>query len=214
MSNNNSTGKQILSNVLVKVLSTVIIVGLIAGCGYFGYQYLKGKNDNVVTEDTKTDVEIITEKLEGMAELNTGTYLCTSVTTKVDSKKIKGWKIPGTTKTVIVQYDGTIKAGISDLTLAEVTQEGNKIIISLPDVEITSRELDNDSFEVLDESNNIFNPIVVEDLNEIQSGMKDKMEQSAIEMGIYDIARENAEMILMEMFASADGRYEVEIVWK
>ena len=49
------------------------------------------------------------------------------------------------------------------------------IIIKLPDVEITGIEIDNDSFEKLDESNNIFNPITVEDLNDAQKDLKDKM---------------------------------------
>lgn len=40
-----------------------------------------------VEDNTKSTVTIIQEKLDEMAELNTGSYLCTSVLNKKDSKK-------------------------------------------------------------------------------------------------------------------------------
>ena len=76
--------------------------------------------------------------------------------------------------------DRLVKAGIKDLTKADVSQDEDTIIIKLPDVEITGIEIDNDSFEKLDESNNIFNPITVEDLNDAQKDLKDKMEAQRV----------------------------------
>lgn len=77
--------------------------------------------------------------------------MCTDVITQADSKKYKDWKIPFTEKSFIVQYDGTVKAGIKDLTKTQVSQKGETIIVRLPEVEITGIEIDNDSFEKLDE---------------------------------------------------------------
>lgn len=130
--------------------------------------------------------------------------------TKADSRTFKDWKIPFTEKSFIVQYDGIVKAGIKDLTKADVSQDEDMIIIKLPDVEITGIEIDNDSFEKLDESNNIFNPITVEDLNDAQKDLKDKMEKQAIEKGVLDIARENAETVISGMFSD----YDVQIEWQ
>ena len=73
--------------------------------------------------------------------------MCTDVITQADSKKYKDWKIPFTEKSFIVQYDGTVKAGIKDLTKTQVSQKGETIIVRLPEVEITGIEIDNDSFE-------------------------------------------------------------------
>ena len=129
-------------------------------------------------------------------------------------KKIQDWKIPFTDKSFIVQYDGVVHAGIRDLTKAEVTQEGNTILVKLPDVEITEIEIDNDSFEKLDESNNIFNPISVEDLNEAQQDLKEKMREKALEKGVLDIARSNAEAVLSEILTAPDDAYTVEIEWR
>lgn len=66
----------------------------------------------------------------------------------------------------------------------------------------------------LDESNNIFNPISVEDLNEAQKDLKAKMYERAIDKGVLDIAKSNAETVLTGMLQSADGEYEIKIEWQ
>ena len=100
------------------------------------------------------------------------------------------------------------------MTKAQVTEEGEKIIVKLPEVEITSAEIDNDSFEKLDESNNIFNPITIEDLNEAQKDLKEKMIDQAINKGILDSAKENAEIVIGGMLKSVNDDYEVVIEWQ
>ena len=164
--------------------------------------------------ETVDNVEVIKEILAASAELNTYSYICTNVVTKSDSKTFKEWKIPFTEKSFIVQYDGTVKAGIKDLTKTLVEQQGEKIIVKLPEVEITESEIDNDSFEKLDESNNIFNPITIEDLNEAQKDLKEKMINQAIDKGILEAAKENAEEIVGGMLKSTNGDYEIVIEWQ
>lgn len=167
--------KDILKGVATKILSIIVIIVLIVCGGYAAYNHLKEKIRIEIKHETSSNVEVIKEKLENIAELNTGSYLCTAVITQADSKKYKDWKIPFTEKSFIVQYDGTVKAGIKDLAKAQVSQKGEIIIVRLPEVEITGIEIDNDSFEKLDESNNIFNPITVEDLNKAQKNLKEEM---------------------------------------
>lgn len=140
--------------------------------------------------------------------------MCTDVITQADSKKYKDWKIPFTEKSFIVQYDGTVKAGIKDLTKTQVSQKGETIIVRLPEVEITGIEIDNDSFEKLDESNNIFNPITVEDLNKAQKNLKEEMYQRVLEKGILDMAKSNAEEVLKGMLSGANGDYDIKFEWQ
>ena len=119
--------------------------------------------------------------------------MCTDVITQADSKKYKDWKIPFTEKSFIVQYDGTVKAGIKDLTKTQVSQKGETII---------------------DESNNIFNPITVEDLNKAQKNLKEEMYQRALEKGILDMAKSNAEEVLKGMLSGANGDYDIKFEWQ
>lgn len=206
--------KDVFKGVVIKIVSIIVIIVLIGGGGYLMYKRFMGKLANENKHEVVNNVDVIKEKLENTAELNTGSYLCTDVITRADSKKFKDWEIPFTEKSFIVQYDGIVKAGIKDLTKAKVTQDGNTIIIKLPEVEITETEIDNDSFKKLDESNNIFNPISVEDLNDAQKDLKEKMYERAIEKGVLDIAKSNAETVISGMLASPNGEYDVKIEWQ
>ena len=59
--------------------------------------------------------------------------------------------------------------------------------------------------------NNIFLiQITVEDLNDAQKDLKDKMEKQAIEKGVLDIARENAETVISGIVSD----YDVQIEWQ
>lgn len=164
-----------------------------------------------VEDNKKSTVTVIQEKLDEMAELNTGSYLCTSVLNKKDSKKILLLKFE---RGMIISYDCTVKAGIKDLTQAEVTQEEDKVLVTLPEVEITGVEIDNDSFQKYDESDNAFNRITVDFVNDAQQELKEQICESAIEKGVLEVAEKNAEKILKELLESPDGEYTVEIQWK
>ena len=131
-----------------------------------------------------------------------------------NSRTIKGWKIPLTRKSFVISYDGTVKAGIKDLTKAEVIPSEGNVVIKLPEMEITDITIDNDSFKIMDESNNIFNSISIDDLNDAQKELKKKMKERAVEKGVLDIAKNNAETLLSEMLKSPTGDYDVKVEWK
>ena len=208
--------KDVFKKVAVKVITILIILLLLAGGIYFAFNYFSENGLNIFGHKTESGIEIVKAKLEAAAELNTGTYLCTVVLTKSDSREIKQWnlEIPLTEKSFTIQYDGTVKAGIKDLTKADVTQNGNLITVKLPNVEITGSDLDNKSFKLIDESNNIFNPINTEDINSAQQELKDTMIKKAKEKGILKVAKTNAEAVIKAMLGSADGEYEIKVEWK
>lgn len=191
----------------------VVFIALVAG-GWFLHRHFSEKESKERNKPKqRTEIEVIEEKLKLTAELNTGSYLCTDILTRTESKTLKGWTIPLTEKYFIISYDGIVKAGIRDLTKAQVTQKGNTITIKLPEIEITETEIDNDSFEKLDESNNIFNPVTTEDLNAAQQELKNKMVARAKEKGLLDVAKRNAETILSSMLKSPNSSYQIKIEW-
>ena len=117
-------------------------------------------------------------------------------------------------RTFTVQYDATVKAGIKDLTKADVIQKGKGIIVKLPKVEITGVSIDNDSFKKLDESNNLFNPINIEDLNNAQKDLKEKVIEQSKKKGVLKVAKNNAETLITGMLSSVNGDYKIKIEWK
>lgn len=200
---------------VIKIVSGIFILSFIVIAIFGGISY-KNKKNNIPEFEHEIDntVDIIKEQLKFTSELNTANYLYTGVLTKADSKKIKGWKIPLIEKSFIIQYDGIVKAGIKNLTDVDVLQDENKIIIKLPDIEITAIEIDNNSFRKLDETNNIFNPISIDDLNDAQKELKDNMYNQALEKGILDMARNNAETVILGIIKGTKNDHEIIIEWQ
>lgn len=102
----------------------------------------------------------------------------------------------------IYSYGITIKAGF-DFNEIEWNEKGNTIEVKLPEVKILSSEIDQDSFKVYHEDESVFNQITLEENNDAVVGLKKQAETDAIESGLFENARGNAETILtsfLEMY--------------
>ena len=124
-----------------------------------------------------------------------------------------GWKVPFTTKSFILSYDGKIKAGI-DMSLVEVHMSGKNINISIPEAKILSHEIDEKSIEVFDETKNIFNQISITDYNQFAIDQKESMENKAKEKGLLEEAQNKAQETIktfVESMCSSDDEYKIEI---
>ena len=164
----------------------------------------------------EVDISVINAEIQDIGELATVEYLYTDAGKFEDPAKIFGKDIPFsfTTKSFIAKWDGIIKAGvdISRVTV-EVNDKSEEIIVHIPNAEILSHEIDNNSIETLDEKDGFFNPVKVEDVREFDANSKDAMEQRAIENGILDKAFENAKGII-EKLVNTDVVRELEYTIK
>lgn len=144
---------------------------------------------------------LVCDRLKTLQELVTTEYIYTNSGKYENQNQAtiigKDFSIPFTSKRFIVAYDGRIKVG-TDLSRAEasVNEATRTITITLPSSEITSHETFEDTLVVLDETNNVFNPISISDYNEFVSGQKADMEQKAIDRGVLSSADETAELIV------------------
>ena len=122
--------------------------------------------------------------------------------------------IPFTENSFWYRYVGTIKAGV-DLDNAEFAQQGNVIKVTLDQPFIISNTPDMEASGVLEENNNILNPIHVEDVDEFLSLCVELSQQSVLDGGLMDEARKNAEQDIRDMFNAALGSdYPVEFEWR
>ena len=87
--------KKLFKGVLVKILSAVVIVALLA------VGVIVVKNVLKPSHQTQSTILMLQERLEKTAELNTASYFCTDMITSEDSKTIKNIKIPLTGKKFI-----------------------------------------------------------------------------------------------------------------
>ena len=178
----------LLGAVLCIVVACVCFVGgrLSAGSG---------------SETPQLDAVVLESQVRDISELASVTYTYTNMAQFESSNDFYGVKIPFTTKSFILTYDGTIKAGV-DLSQATVDVSGNTVRITLPQAAILSHEIDEDSVEVFDEKTSIFNPFTVEDFSSFQADQKAAMEEKALDKGLLTEAQAKAEASVRQLLTS------------
>lgn len=162
----------------------------------------------------RINLEYIHSEINNIKELATTEYLFTDAAEFSDSKQIKNWNIPLTEKSFILKWSGVIKAGIElDEVEIEVDESAQKVCVSVPTAKILSYYVDNDSVEVLNEKDNIFNNITVNDKVKFDAKTEEAIKERAIENGLLEKAQKNAEDVLSRLILSdpvAHDGYTVE----
>ena len=225
----------------VWMVTAIVLALLLAGGG--GYAAAKSKYENtktvervevpvekeklvdrIVEVETKAVItgEMIEEKLRDIGELATEEYTYTEVGTFDSNKSVQIFgrdvNLPLTQSKFIYSYDGTIKAGIDFARITVEKDEISKIItVTLPKARILSSELDEESFQLYDEKNNIFNPYSVSDVNDTNREIKTHAEEKAISKGLLKRAGSNAETMVYGLLRSAYvealdvGEYQIQV---
>lgn len=148
----------------------------------------------------EVDLSVINTELKEIGELATMEYLYTDAASFENSKKLLNIKIPGTTKTFVAKWNGIIKAGVKvDGIYAELNEAEKILTVYIPQAEILSHEIDENSMETLDQKNGLFNPVKVEDVRNFDAVNKGAMEKRAIENGVLEKAQESAETVITKL---------------
>ena len=178
-----------------KALLLGAVLCIVLGCACFiGGRLSAGSG----SETPRLDAVVLETQIRDISELASVTYTYTNMAQFESSNDFYGVKIPFTTKSFILTYDGTIKAGV-DLSQATVDMEGSTVRITLPQ----SHEIDEDSVEVFDEKTSIFNPFTVEDFSSFQADQKKAMEEKALGKGLLDEAQAKAEASVRQLLSPA-----------
>lgn len=172
--------------------------------------------EKIIEKKAEISGETIRLSMADIGKLCTAEYTYTHVERVDSSKEINGFEIPFTTATFIYSYEGTISAGI-DFTKIKIIKNNmtKEINVMLPDVEIISSDVDQDSFKLYDEKNNIFNPIKVTDVADSFANLKNTEEQKAIRKGLLERAKTNAATLVENfMLASYDVKdYKINVLF-
>lgn len=184
----------------------IAIVIVCLGCFFVGKSI--GNSNGI----EKMSAVVLENRLTEINELASVTYSYTNMAEFENSKDFYGMKVPFTTKSFILTYDGEIKAGV-DMSEAEVSVRGKTVTITLPEAKILSHEMNEDSIEVFDESTSIFNPFKVEDYKSFCKDQKEEMEKKAEEKGLLTEARKKAAKSIKGIFAQVlDDDYTLKVV--
>ena len=166
------------------------------------------------TISPKIELEVINADIQEIGELATVEYLFTDAAKYSESKQIKEWNIPFTEKSFIIKWDGVIKAGVDVSQIAVTLREMDAVLlVKIPVATILSYSVDNDSVEMLDENNNVFNKISVNDKIKLDAATESAMKERAIENGLLEKAQTNAQTIISNLLnanPSINGKYIIQ----
>jgi len=220
---------------LLPAILAAVIAGLLVVIGLL----LGGKKFNLgvlpeVTEQSDISAHTVITEVLPVSEYVSLAYQYTSVVKDINSKDIKGWTIPFTTRKYIFTYDGKIKLGIDGKQIrVEVPEEEKKevgavnagtgegninptIRILLPPIKILSHEIMEDSIEVFEQSQTIFNEIKIADAFKVTADRKRELEEKVMA----STAVKDAEASLEQQFGALlgslpgiKGKYELEFIW-
>jgi hypothetical protein len=202
--------KKILLGALVGVL-VVAAVGAVfflrGGFPASGIAAVKLENHTVV------DVAILQEQILSIGELATVEYDYTNVITMKESLKVKNWKVPGTQKSFIVSYDGTMKLGIDTAGIVvDASEDSQNIIITVPKAKILSHAIHEKTLKVLDQKSGLFNTVQIEDYAKLATAQKQAMEDKVAKGELLARAESDAVKMLQSLMAGiVPAGYTVEV---
>jgi len=199
-----------MKNIKGKIFAFVL--GLLCGILIlFGVSQTNLLN-NLFTEKTEITSTEIKSQIVGLNELATLSYEYTNVGSFENSISVFGYQLPLTTKKFILTYDGRVKMGV-DLDDVSVEVKDNKVYITVPSAQILSNEIFQDSFEIYDEKNSIFNSFELEDYSTFEVSEKEKVVDKIKKEGYLNDARNRAIESITELLTPLLGE-EYELIFR
>lgn len=147
--------------------------------------------------------------LENIGELATQAGYFTTVQSIRKAREIFGLTIPLTESNYVYSFDGTIKAGVNFEDVRMEVDDANHLIrITFPEFRILSTEIKDDSFVVFNDGTNPFTSLKLEDVQRGNAQLKQEAMKTAIDNGILESARTNAELLIRGFLA---GAYDLKV---
>ncbi|MBP3853923.1 MAG: DUF4230 domain-containing protein [Erysipelotrichaceae bacterium] len=171
-----------------------IVAGLICAVALFaaGMLYAGQRQEPKITSN------LIESTLIQSTDLITTKYHYSRVGKYDNSLELNGWTVPLTNKNFILQFQGEIQAGI-DVKDVQIKIDGKEIRVNLPEVKVLNHVLDENSIQVYDEANNLFNPIRVDDYKTFAVQQKKVALKEAKDKGLMEEAEKQAKSVIKEL---------------
>lgn len=150
---------------------------------------------------------ILEEQIVSLSELVTKRYMYRNATQKDDDKTwLWGWTMPFSDTSLLVTYDGIITTSID---LAEIKFDVNEntktITVTMPKSKIFDHNIPQETINVLQVKDNLFNKVTFNDYNRFISAAKIEMEGWAVEKGLLEEADTEAKKIIEAFLITIPG---------
>ena len=196
---------------LIKIGTICALAGLVAGIA--GTLFFS--NYNPKDESIGAAASVVFGRIVKQNELVSVSQDYSIVDKRADANSFFDlFDIPFTGNSFWYRYQGTIKAGVN-LETAEISTQGNQVTIALDPAYIISNTPDMENSGVLEENNNVLNPIQIEDVDEFQRWCIEQSQADAIEGGLLDDAKTEAEKQISQLlYVALEDGVSVQFNWR
>lgn len=194
-----------------------VLLGLIIGLVIGVIATLGVMNATAQQEEEHINPSIVFGRIVDQNEMvcASQTYSITEKSTQDPNRFFNLFDIPFTDTSFWYRYVGTIKVGVSLESAAMEWADSKTISVALDQPYIISNTPDMDASGVLEENNNLFAHISLEEVDNFQRECIRISEESALSGDLMDQARSNAQTNLSNMFKAALGDdYQVTVTWR
>ncbi len=216
--NKPAKGKNIKRNIFA-FLSGLIIGAVV--CGAVIYYIFAMTSKEVVTSDVETlSPTVVFSRVQDQGELVSASQDYTYVDKVTDSNRdlFNQFDVPFTENSFWYRYSGTLKAGVNLKTAAieQDSEDSTVLNITLDQPYIVSNTPNMDLSGVLEENNNLINPISIQESDAFQKECIERSEQEAMNGGLLEEARTNAEKQITNLYNAAfdEGKYTINFIYR
>ncbi|MDD6705122.1 MAG: DUF4230 domain-containing protein [Olsenella sp.] len=197
-----------------------LIIGAVV-CGAVIYYIFAMTSKEVVTSDLETlSPTIVFTRVQDQGELVSASQDYTYVDKVTNSNRdlFNQFDVPFTENSFWYRYSGTLKAGVNlktaaieqdseDLTVLNITLDQPYIVSNTPNMDLSG---------VLEENNNLINPISIQESDAFQKECIERSEQEAMNGGLLEEARTNAEKQITNLYNAAFGEdyYTINFIYR
>ena len=191
--------KKIIVKLVLKIAGLVVLLAALA----VGAWYARAK---LLTVHVAKRHAMVERELQEVAELTLYKMRYSDIAT-IKKKKLTAKAYS------IVRYVGTVRAGIADISAAEIfiSPNGKTIDVILPRSEILGNDIS--SQEVFDEQRSIFLPITTQEIFDEIDAAKEQVAAELLEDGLLDDSDERAQKLVTHALAQL-GFAEITVVTK
>ena len=174
--------------------------------------------DLLRVRDTVPEIsrETLEAQINSLSELVTKKYMYRNATKQEEGKDwLFGATMPFSDTKFVAMYDGVVTAGIdlSEVTIS-VNQSKKQITVTLPPSKIFDHNIPQETINVLEVKNNLFNSVSFNDYNRFISAEKSTMEQTAIGQGILEEATKEAKAVLKTFLEKIPGMDSYTLIFQ
>jgi len=177
----------------------ILIILIIALVSIFLWEKLKNFNP-FSNEEATTTHNIVLKEMSAMGKIELANFTFRDVV----EQEIKRSYLPNPKAILIVQGNAVGCIDLTRVKADDVASKNDTLIVHLPDPELCHYSIDHEHSKIYDTQYAFMNEQLL--LNEAYKSAELKIKQSALEMGILEQTKKNADLVLRPILENISGK--------